>query len=409
MPPTRKELALAVLVFLSIPFFCELGLRMAHIHFDPQLYGPDRSLGWVLRPGATGLVQTETPQWVTINSQGFRDRERTFTKSANTFRIAVLGNSWTEAMQVPIEQTFPSVLERELNQQGCLAGQQVEVLNFGAAGYSTAQELLMLQERVWKYEPDVVLLAFYPARDIANNVRELNNAISPERSPYFVLKDGKLVEDVSFQALPALQPREIVLQNLAYRLNERVQLLQAVHSLQRMAKIRFAMAAAKERAQSSGMDNLEYAIYRPPNTPEMQSAWSVAEALLRAMTNEIKEHNAKFRLVVLATRPQVIPDPVKRREIEQKLGVADLTYADQRLKEFASEQRIAITLLAPELSAYAEAHHTYLNGFNKSNLGAGHWNATGHRLAAEIIAKDLCGSERAGMEQIPSIESQGKP
>jgi hypothetical protein len=390
MPPTKRELLLAALVFLALPVAGEVALRVAHLQFDAQLFGPNRDRGWILRPGASGIVSTETRQFVRINSHGFHDEERSYEKPANTFRIAVLGNSWTEALQVPLEKNYTSVLQQKLNETPCFGGKRVEVLNFGVAGYSTAQELLTLQQEVWKYQPDVVLLAFSPARDIANNVRELNNALDAERSPYFVYRGGQLVLDDSFRSLPALQPRQIALQNLGYQFNQHIRVLQAVNAVQRFGKIRVAMAAVRERAEKSGVDNLEFTIYQPPSLPAIQSAWRVTEGLLLATRDEVAAHGAEFRIVTLATRPQVIPDPVKRAELLHKLGVEDFSYADHRIKRFGEGAGIPITNLAPPLSAYAESHHVYLNGFSNSTLGAGHWNETGHRVAAEAIAADLC-------------------
>jgi hypothetical protein len=390
MPPTKKELFIAALVFLALLAGGEVTLRVARLQFDAQLYGPNHDRGWSLRPGASGIVSTETRQLVRINRLGFRDEERDYEKPADAFRIAVLGNSWTEALQVPLEKTYTSVLQSKLNESQCFAGKRVEVLNFGVAGYSTAQELLTLHHEVWKYHPDLVLLAFYPARDIANNVRELNNALDPDRSPYFVYRGDDLVVDDSFQSLPSLQPRQIALQNLGYEFDQHVQLLQAVNALQRFGKIRVAMAAVKERAEKSGVDNLEFTIYAPPSLPAMQTAWKVTEGLLLAMRDEVAVHGAEFLIVTLATRPQVIPDPVKRAELLHKLGVQDFSYADHRIKKFGESAGIPVLNLAPPLSAYAESHHVYLNGFNSSNFGAGHWNETGHRVAAEVIAADLC-------------------
>ena len=368
-------------------------MRAAGVPFDAQLYGPDRELGWVLRPGASGRVSTETPQQVRINSRGFRDTERTYEKPVGTYRIAVLGNSWTEALQVPQNKTYTALLEQQLDDKRCLVGKHIEVLNFGVAGYSTAQEFLLLQQKVWSYHPDLVLLALYPARDIANNVRELNNAVTPERSPYFVFRGDQLVLDDSFRTLPALQPRQIWLQNAGFWFDDHSKTLQAINTLQRYGKIRVAMAAAKERAEQSGMDNLEYAIYAPPTLSAMQDAWNVSEALLLKMRDDVRAHDAEFRIVTLATRPQVIPDAAKRNALLQKLGVPDFSYADRRINNFAARNSIAVTNLAPALSTYAVAHNVYLNGFNTANLGAGHWNETGHRLAAETIAADLCAAE----------------
>jgi hypothetical protein len=123
----------------------------------------------------------------------------------------------------------------------------------------------------------------------------------------------------------------------------------------------------------------------------------VTEGLLAKMRDEVKGQGAAFRVVVLATRPQVLPDLEKRAELQKKLGVNDFSYADKRIQEFGAKQNIPVTLLSPVLSAYAEEHRLYLNGFNEHNWGIGHWNETGHRLAAEAILTDLCdGSAASG-------------
>lgn len=401
MPPTRRELIFAAVVLMAVPVTAELALRLGGVQFEPQLYEPSRDRGWTLRAGVSGVVSGENKQAVRINSNGFRDRERSRAKPYGTFRIAVLGNSWTEALQVPLEKTYAAVLEADLQKDACFNAKHIEVLNFAVAGYSTGQEFLTLQQEVWKYKPDLVMLAFYPARDIANNVRELNNAVNPEQSPYYVYRKGELVEDTAFRALPTLQPRQIALQKMRCKVNDHVKLLQAINALQRGAKLRFATAEVKERAEKLGVENLEYSIYALPSSDPMKEAWRVTEGLLAMMRDEVTAHGAEFRVVVLATRPQVLPNPEKRAELQRKLGVQDFSYADRRLQEFGANENIVITPLSPKLSVYAEEHRVYLNGFNEHNWGMGHWNETGHRLVAETIAADLCagtGAGKAGQE-----------
>lgn len=391
MPATKKELMLAGLVLLAILALCEVGLRVARYWSEPQLYAGDIGRGWKLRARAEGVVTGENRQYVRINSLGWRDVERAYAKPSGMVRIAVLGNSWTEALQVPQENTYCAVLEQKLAGRACFAGKRVEVLNFGVAGYSTGQEFLALQQEVWKYQPDVVLLALYPARDIANNVRELNNAVNPEQSPYFVYSGEKLVLDDSFRSIPALHSREIALQNLRYSVSQHFRILQAIGALQRWGKVRVAMAAMKEKAEKAGVDNLEYSIYAPSSQQAMRDGWHVTEGLLVLMRDEVKAHGAEFRLVVLPTRPQVIPETWKRDALLQKLGVTNFNYADDQLREFCATEGIGIIPLAPALSAYANANGVYLNGFSPGNIGTGHWNETGHRVAAEAIAEALCG------------------
>jgi hypothetical protein len=392
MPPTRKEMALAVLILTALPVLLEIALRLTHVQFEPQLYTGDRELGWKLRAGTSGVVSIENRQFVQVNSHGFRDRDRSYEKPPDTIRIAVLGNSWTEALQVPLEKTYVAVLEQKLAELGCFAPKHVEVLNFGVAGYSTAQELMLLHQEVWKYHPDIVLLAFYPARDIANNARELNNAVNPEQSPYYVYRQSELVLDDSFQSVPDLEQRQILFQNLHYHLSRRVVLLQAISAMQRFGRTQFAMRGVREKAEKVGMDNLEYAIYSPPVDPVMQNAWRVTEGLFLLLRDEVKSHGAEFRIVTLATRPQVIPDRTKRTELMRKLGVADFSYSDERIRLFGRQGGISVTNLSTALSEYAETHQIYLNGFRSSNYGTGHWNEAGHKLAAEVIAENLCSS-----------------
>lgn len=148
-------------------------------------------------PGARGTYKDEGRAVVEINSQGFRDIERRTDKPANTFRIAVLGDSFIEAIEVDRRDTLPAVLERRLSGCGALNAQRVEVLNFGVRSFGPAQELLLLKERVLQYQPDIVLLAFYPGNDVLNASRSLDG--DPFK-PYFSLKDGALLLDASYRA-----------------------------------------------------------------------------------------------------------------------------------------------------------------------------------------------------------------
>lgn len=145
-----------------------MGLGLLRIEY-PRFHEFDPQVGAKLRPGVRGHWLEEGGGYVSINSEGFRDKEHAHKKPPNTLRIAVLGDCYAEAMQVNMEETFWAVMERNL--QGCkdLQGRQVEVINFGISGYGTTQELLALRKWVWKYSPDVILLAFVTGNDIADN------------------------------------------------------------------------------------------------------------------------------------------------------------------------------------------------------------------------------------------------
>src|SRR6267154_1898539 len=144
----KKKLLLLSFGLLCGLLMSELFLRVVGYSY-PLFYTTDYYRGFALQPGVEGHYQREGGSYVRINSDGLRDREHAKSKPADTVRIAVLGDSFTEAMHVPMEQTFCSVLERKLQECNAFPGKKVEVINFGVSGYGTGQELLTLQQRVW--------------------------------------------------------------------------------------------------------------------------------------------------------------------------------------------------------------------------------------------------------------------
>jgi len=163
---------------------------------NPHFHMSDPDLGISLRPGAQGLYQKEGTAYVRINSDGLRDIEHSITKPLGTFRIVVLGDSYAEGLQINLEQLFLKVLEERLLGCNQFDQRKIEVINFGVSGYGTGLELLMLRKKVWKYQPDMVVLAFLTGNDVRNNSKALNRV---EYIPYFDLnRQGDLHLDQSF-------------------------------------------------------------------------------------------------------------------------------------------------------------------------------------------------------------------
>lgn len=101
-----------------------------------------------------------------FGADGMREKGLTIEKPAGVFRVALLGDSIVESLQVPFEETFGQILEKSLKKTA--DGKNLQVLNFGNSGYSTAQEYLQLKNKVLKYSPDAVIV-FYNHRDIFEN------------------------------------------------------------------------------------------------------------------------------------------------------------------------------------------------------------------------------------------------
>src|SRR5208282_382009 len=126
----------------------DVGIRVVN-HWYPYFYCYDAERGWGLNPGAHGRYTREGGADLRINQDGFRGPDYARPKPAGVVRVAVLGDSYVEAMQVAEDQTFTAVIGRTLATSPALRGRRVEALNFGVDGYGTAQELLTLQRKVW--------------------------------------------------------------------------------------------------------------------------------------------------------------------------------------------------------------------------------------------------------------------
>src|SRR5579864_2306179 len=138
----------------------EIALRVSHYgeaNRTPlqKLMEYDPLLGWRhQRNVSREMVSDEYRINVRYNAQGWRGADRKFSKPRNVFRIVVLGDSFVDGYTIATQDRFTEVLQANLDSQ-------FDVINLGVAGYSTDQELLLLEQEGWKYEPDLVVLAFY--------------------------------------------------------------------------------------------------------------------------------------------------------------------------------------------------------------------------------------------------------
>ncbi len=395
-----QQLALALFGFLMGVVIAEAGLRIAGYSY-PGFYMPDESRGHALIPGREGWYRKEGGSYVRINSAGLRDREHQKIKPEKTIRIAVLGDSHAEALQVPIDQAFWAVMERKLKTCEALNGSQIEVLNFGVSGYGTAQELITLRERVWDYSPDVVLLAITTNNDVSDNSRALKQT---DEAPYFVYREGELVLDESFKSSRAFQLRRSKVSYLGRWIKDHSRLLQAINEAHHGLKILLASLKAERasaeptasqarpenpvapKAEDLGADNL---VYQEPLNDAWADAWRVTEGLIVAMRDDVNNRGSKFVVVTLSNGPQVLPNPRARRAYMKRFQIEDLFYPDNRIRELCFREKISVITLAPELQAAAERDQVFLHGFG-TDLGNGHLNAVGHERAGKLTAEKLC-------------------
>ncbi|PWT76315.1 MAG: lipolytic protein G-D-S-L family [Chloroflexi bacterium] len=370
-----------------------LGLALGEVYLHvngfsyPSLYVADGVTGHVLRPGAEGWFREEGEAFIKINTDGWRDRPHSKQKPAGTKRIAILADSYAEALQVPQDQAFWSVLEKELNTCHAFGNMRVEVMNFGVSGYGTAQDLLVFQDRVWQYVLDIVILAFTARNDVRDNSKVLSGTLS---RPYFVNERGSLVLDNSFTESSSYRLKRSGIWMVVQEASDRFRIVQFLNLvLNRVNQIQ-----QRSFQQSDGVAGLEPGlddnVYREPAGTEWEEAWRITEDLILNLRNEVVGRGAQYLLVSLFSGIQVHPNSVMRTSFVGKLGASDLFYPERRLQKLGRQEKFDVFALAPQLLEYAEDHQAYLHGFKNTRVGRGHWNKEGHRLAGQLIARNFC-------------------
>jgi hypothetical protein len=108
------------------------------------------------------------------------------------------------------------------------------------------------------------------------------------------------------------------------------------------------------------------------------------------MADEVERNGAEFLVVTLTTGVQVEPDRNRREELRRRLAIADLFYPDQRIQALGTREGFRVLSLAEPFQHYAEQRGVFLHGFANTAPGTGHWNEDGHRLAGNLIARELC-------------------
>ena len=401
--------ALMGLVFIILLLALEFGLSK----FDPnpktfhigERYERDKYIGWKGISDKEGYYKKgRVAQDFKINSHGFRDKERTYEKKEGVFRILVLGDSYTQALQVPLEKTFPYILEEKLNSEG---GKRFEVLNLGISGFGTDQEYLTLKYYGLIYHPDFVILQFFIGNDVINNSLILEsraNGVSiddeSKSKPFFILKNGKLEElpfkikasppnkgDVSRQ----FQIKYLLLQyskkffpNISYSLEDRIK------GTPWMANFLWKIGIKKSKPELHKNEfSIFYRTYTEEYPPEWEDAWEITKALILKLAKELETDKIGFLVVVIPNEFEFRPDRWNKilDEYPQMRSIKfDLRKPERILSNFFDTNKIDYLLLRPEFEKYSRETGKRLHFPYKYE---NHWNTEGHALAAQLIYDKL--------------------
>lgn len=328
----RFFIAIALIAVSSLlPLLAgEFLIRKINVESE-KLIQEDPYLGWSHIPNARGLwYNKEFTNYVKINSKGLNDLEYPYKKEKDVFRIIIVGDSMTESFQVPLEKTFIKLLEKKLNKQN---NRKFEVINCGVRGYGTYNELLYLKKECLKYNPDLVILGFYPCNDIKDNSYKLSEwtwdgrfrSSLIDKRPYFLLEEGKLkLHNYPVKSIIEAKKhktskkkywgetpgvRGFLKDNSAlYRFSVNLVRMRMSGMIKFLSDYGIVSPNASVRKKGKvygGYYPSSYDVYRKDVQPEWKEAWKLTFALIKEMQSESAAKNSKFMVLTLTSREEI--------------------------------------------------------------------------------------------------------
>src|SRR5579871_5622704 len=137
----------------------------------------DPELGWAPRPQIAGIHRDDGfSVFVSQNAWGLRAAADVgpARRVPGRRRVLVLGDSYVWGYGASQHEIFTDPR---------VAGDRVDLVNFGVSGYGTDQELLFYRRLGTRFDVDEVALVFTPYNDVENNLEPSSTAIENRTSP----------------------------------------------------------------------------------------------------------------------------------------------------------------------------------------------------------------------------------
>jgi hypothetical protein len=389
-----KNLSINVIITVGAICVClllfEIGIRIFQLTPDTFLQADSRTGVWHI-PNKEGIYfRKDVPKIpVHINSQGLRDYEYPYQKGENTYRIALLGDSFTQAIQIPLEDTYQQILENMLN-SGRMST-HFEVINYGIGGFGTTHEYFVFLHHVLEYRPDMVLLGFTFENDIFENSPILNGR---KYLPYLVIGENNTLVYLPPEPVPYYMRLGAFFKMIPffyYRIvkgNSRLETL---------------LRGIKRGSVNNGGIPLEYYMYARVWDPEWREAWEITKQVLLRLDQETISHNITFMIVGIPGQIQI--DPQIQKEVFALYPMMaheewDWEKPNKLLRGFCQSKGIHYFDLSPLFKE--KIRQSALPLYYHDD---GHWNQNGHRLAAESIYHILIEKLSYLLTNYPLIET----
>ena len=352
----------------------------------------DPVLGWRKIPNSDAWF--ESTEWRIrehINSQGLRGLEIPFTRAEGRRRVLLLGDSFVEGYTQELPETVGAILEQELNR----VDPRYEVVNGGAGGYSTDQEVLFFETVGVKYRPDVTVLMFYYNDVWYNNQPRYYRGAKP----HFIRSDAGLV----LTNVPVPPPGSVMSEGAPSPLadpprragvkawiGDRSALYKVVRGAVRNNHTLRTLAARSGFIATADIETpAPWHVWQNQYSPPIVAAWDVTARLLLRLKQAVEAAGGQLLVFYIPEKESVYP--ARWRATRRRYGMStrewDVTRDERELLRICQTHRIEC--VDPTARFRTEAKTKRSEGERLYWDIDVHWNAHGHRFAAQILADHI--------------------
>jgi hypothetical protein len=365
------------------------------------LYRLDPRIGWSLKPEGETVITTRDDRSIPIqiNSLGLRDTEHPYQKPPGVFRILMLGDSFTEALDVKLEESYPYLVEQCLTDR---LNMPVEVINAGVSGYGTPEEYLFYINEGVKYQPDLVVWMLYTGNDFTDLFRNLETRLVAGFGGYqFRLDAGKLEKTWVSWAYP--HNENVTWPELLLRRYSRVWRVLAYPESKIYWAYRDWRAGLDKSGEATAAEQpLDWRYYMHTANfsesedvpPEVRQAWKLFWAVVDELHARVIGNDQQLVSVIIPADYQVngwAREQLVETVLTPDLGAEaaalnwDATEPNRSLVQLLESQNVPVLDLQPYFQGHDDAGGASLYF---KNLGE-HLNRDGQKLTADVMCEWL--------------------
>lgn len=339
-------------------------------HSDVTLgmFEQDPAAGYRLRGSYRNEIRV--PEYRTVvrtDAEGYRLADDEPVRPDGAVRVLAIGDSFTFGVGVDAEDAFPAALERSLS-RGAGAW---HVRNGGVGGYGPLRSAHALFSRQGDWRPEIVVHAIYVGNDLEDS-DPATYRTSPE------VRDGRMVT-------PGRHPFARARMFLRTRSHLYAFLRQHCYGLYRATGL---------WQRSQYVDPVGLAEW-PARIRDV--TWPAGRGAVADIRDWAAERGVRYLVVLVPARWQV--DDGAWQRYRKAWGLPDEAFD----REHAQREVLAALqdLGVPALNLLPVMRRAQADGVPPYYSLDPHWNATGHRLAAEAI--------RAKVESLGWVGPEGHP